>query len=236
MAEGSWAETEPTTTRTVVTPLLAQDDLDQIIAKQLIPTLEWAGLTFQAGVLIVSAAVDPYGPVQRSIVLTLGLLHVAFINHYRKGGGPFARGGYWVLFPLAQSIVINFILAFLSAPNTFGWAASTPGCGYSNGFWLLAAAYPRPVDWPRRLRTCLELSALVLYAGFILALEIIVNLAFHPIFLRAAAVNLGWTIIGYVMGNRVTVSAVVQLNAKQRLSDEAMPNSLTSCTPTLRAV
>lgn len=180
--------------------LMVQEDLDRLTAAGVIAELEWAALVFQAAVLVAAAAVDPFPVAARWVVLGLVLVHVALLQVYRRWGGPFARGGAWLFVPLGQSVAVTALLAVMATPGTFGWSISTPGCGYSNGFWVLLSGYPWVSGRLARWRVTIELAGVLGFAMFILMLMWLVNDSFEPIFLRAAAVNLAWILTGYTMG------------------------------------
>jgi signal transduction histidine kinase len=124
------------------------------VTRQLVEPLEWGGLAFQGAVLIQTALADPFSAAGRTVVLALGVAHLALAILAWRTKGPVARGGLPLTIWLAGAFVVPVVVALLAARGTYASStACVPGCTYPSAPlffvalspWIAARALPRPI-------------------------------------------------------------------------------------------
>src|SRR5574341_2428686 len=123
--------------------LESNEELIGVTIRSMVGNLEWSGPVFQTVVLLYAGINDPFNETPKKIVLGLALAHLLFIPAYIRGFSPFARGGWWMSWPVLQCLFINALLAVISREGTFGnRIVGVPGSNYSSPLWVFLAFYP----------------------------------------------------------------------------------------------
>jgi hypothetical protein len=187
--------------------------------------LEWSSLIYSAAVLTYSATLDHYLPVGRGILIALAAGHLVLAPVYARARGPFQRGAWWLLIPVAQCILVNGLVAALSAPDRFGHSPQgLPAGNYANALWALLAFYP----WlPPRLspyKTVIEWTGLFVQTGYLLMLCWLTLGYLDRVAVVSTAMSMLWIVVGWTLGkggNMVCLGAArAQVDIQQQSFDE----------------
>ena len=201
--------------------LMDNEALSRVTTKHMVGNLEWSGPAFQAATLFVSAIYDPYGPRQKWVVLCLAAAHLLIMPVYRRGFGPLALGGWWLVAYPVQALTVNGLLAALSVPDTYGDSVlCVPGCNYSATMWLFIAYYPWLPAGRMHHRRPFEILMLATYYCYFLLLALLSNGSLQLIHLESAGMSVMWLAIAYIMGIAIAkmcfAAAEKQLEVQQQ--------------------
>lgn len=201
--------------------LMDNEALTRVTTKYMVGNLEWSGPAFQAATLFVSGVYDPYGGKSKWIVISLAAVHLLIMPLYRRGLGPLALGGWWMLVYPLQAVTVNGLLAALSQPHTYGNSIlCVPGCNYSATMWLFIAYYPWLPPGLIRRRRLFEILMLAMYYFFFLLLAWLTNGNLSLINIKSAGISLMWLLIAYIMGIAIAkmcfAAAEKQLEVQQQ--------------------
>jgi hypothetical protein len=173
------------------------------ITRQLVEPLEWAGFAYQGAVLIQTALVDPFNQPEKTIVLLLGVAHLALAAFFWRTRGPFTRSGYAMALWVAGAFAVPVIIALLAAPGTYASNTScVQACTYPAAPlffvalcpWIFARALARPaVGLGLVAAACLEWFLLIY----------LINGGFTRTSTLSALSSIIWAVVAYGLGRVV---------------------------------
>jgi hypothetical protein len=173
------------------------------ITRQLVEPLEWAGFAYQGAVLIQTALVDPFNQPAKTIVLLLGVAHLALAAFFWRTRGPFTRSGYAMALWVVGALAVPVIIAWLAAPGTYASSTScVQACTYPAAPLFFAALCP----WIfaralARTAVGLGLVAAVCLEWFLLIY--LINGGFTRISALSALSSVIWVVVAYGLGRVV---------------------------------
>ena len=113
------------------------------ITRQLVERMEWAGFAYQGAALVQTALVDPFEPAEKTVVLVLGVAHLALAAVIWRSKGPLIRGGAMTAAWVASAFIMPVIVALLAAPGTYASSTScVQACTYPAAPLFFVAVYP----------------------------------------------------------------------------------------------
>lgn len=202
---------------------VVDEDLERATTRRMVGSLEWVISLWAGAIVAITASVDTFrSPVVNVALAGLAAAHFIGVPLIARYGGPFARGGRWIVGFLAFSVAVPVGFGLLVEPGSFAAGpAGTVLCNYPAGAMVLLAFYPW---WQGRRGARVRLAEYGLL-GFVTVLPLAMLYLVDPAPTSGDALSAliggSYNIVGFVLGKAIGGMCRTAARTQARLQEQA---------------